>query len=343
MRFESPYALLLLALLPFALHTEYRCALFAWFFRKRRVAGSAISFSSPIGLHSIPSSGRASSKAFVMSLIQVVAFSVLVVALARPQAGTEFTEVDASGRDIMLALDISRSMHAADFFLDGRRVDRLEALKKVVNDFIDARRGDRMGLVVFGDKAFTQCPLTLDHLVLKDFVNSLEIGMAGHATAIGSAIAIALKRMKEIESESKVIVLVTDGKSNAGEIKPKEASRIAKSMGVKIYTIGIGGDGDAPFPAQTIFGHTMYQNRRMEFDQETLEAIAEITDGRYFQARDTEALTQIYSEIDKIEERVETTYQHIQYEERFLPFLLVGFLLLAASQMLGSTVYHSVP
>ncbi len=334
MRFDSPIALLLLLFVPL-------------FFRRvrGRAAGKSdsIAFSPPISVHSLPASTRSKLREPLLSVLGAASYCLLVLALARPQTGTEFTEVEASGRDIILSLDISGSMQALDFMLDGKRVDRLTALKAVVKKFIESRQGDRMGITVFGDHAFTQSPLTLDTIALKSYVDALEIGMSGKGTAIGDGIAIALKQIERIDSDSKVIILVTDGKSNSGKLQPAEAAKLASKLKVKVHTIGIGGEGYAPFPTETFFGRTAVVNRKLEFDEKTLRMIAEVTGGEYFYAKDTERLEQVYEEIDKLEERKEKTLEYVEYEERFMPFLILGMLLFFSEHLLTATVLLRVP
>lgn len=327
MRFESPWLLLLLLLTPL-------------FFRRKKQPSNALLFSSPLSLAKLkPERLRHFA---ILQLIHIASYVMLVLAVARPQYGTEFTETEASGRDIIIALDTSGSMQALDFFLDGDRVNRLVALQQVVKQFIAQRKGDRIGLVVFGDKSFTQCPLTLDSRILTQFVDALEIGMSGKGTAVGDGIAVALKQIRQIESDSKVVILVTDGKSNSG-ISPREAAKIAQKLGVKIHTIGIGGEGYAPFPTETIFGHTMLVDRKLEFDEQTLKDIAQITGGQYFYAKDTERLQQVYAEIDRLEERKEIIHEYVEYQERFFPFLLIGFILFLTYETLRSTVLLRIP
>ena len=349
MRFETPAAFCLVVFLPFLLEREHR----AWLVEKLRLKKwlkpreQGVQFASAVNYALLSAAAKQSSPravrgAMVMSLLRAAAFLLLVFALARPQEGVAFRQIDSSGRDIMLALDLSGSMQALDFFLDGKRVDRLVALKSVVLRFIKERQGDRIGLVVFGDKVFVQCPLTTDHEALKQFVDSLEIGMAGQSTAIGDALGISLKRIRSIKENSKVIVLVTDGKSNAGLLQPKEAAEIAKKMGVKIYCIGIGGPEPAPFPVKDVFGRTGLVDREMEYDGDALTEIANITGGKYYNAKDTDGFAKIIAEISKIEERKEKTFEYVDYEERFLPFLTAGVLLFLTAELLASSWYLKV-
>ena len=344
MTFASPEAFVLLIFLPFFIEELNLKRLLSRFFKNRPASpANSINHSFSDTHSSLPKSFRQRTRNPLLSLLAILAFILSVFSLARPQSDASFTEVEASGRDIMMILDISRSMHAMDFHIDRKRVNRLQALKKVVVDFIEKRKGDRMGLVVFGDQAYTQCPLTLDHKVLSKFVEDLEIGMAGNGTAIGSAIAIGLKRLKKIESESKVAVLVTDGQSNSGKLKPDEAAKIAKELDVKIYTIGIGSDKPAPFPVQDLFGRTRFRQQRMEFDEATLQSIASVTGAKYFRADNLEALENIYAEIDKIEERVEKAKTWVAYEEHFLPYLTASLLLFSIFYYLKYSFLLRVP
>jgi Ca-activated chloride channel family protein len=234
-------------------------------------------------------------------------------------------------------------MRALDFHIDGERVTRLQALQSVVGDFVREREGDRMGLVVFGSEVFTQCPLTKDIGVLSDFVSTLEIGMAGEGTALGDGTAIGLKRLKEIETDSKVLVLVTDGLQTAGKMNPLDAAAIAKQMGVKIYSIGIGGVGAAPFPSRTLFGFETLSYKDVPLDVETLTDMAKMTGGKYFHAKSTEELVSVYDEIDSLEERVETKFEHIEYEERYWWFLLSGVILFFLAESLRASYFRVIP
>jgi Ca-activated chloride channel family protein len=343
MRLESPWALLLLVFLPIFLETELFQKFFGRIFRRPPKTTDQISLSLPISSAELPLSRKATLRTSLLSTLKATAFILLVLALARPQTGTHFVETEASGRDIMLTLDLSGSMNALDFSIDGQRVNRLMALQDVVGKFIKERSGDRIGLVVFGENAFTQCPLTLDHNTLLTYLNDLRIGMAGQATAIGEAIAVSLKRLKDIESDSKVIILVTDGKSNAGSITPKDAAELSKKMNVKIHTIGIGGAGMAPFPTQTFFGTQTIGSRNLEFDEAALKEISALTGGKYYFADDTTQLKNIYKEIDTLEERKEKTHEFVEYEEQFLKFTKTGLMILVGYLLLQSTVFLKIP
>ena len=300
-------------------------------------------FSARTDLRACPVSWRVIYRRPILNLLRCLAFCFLVIGLSRPQTGNSYTEIEASGRDIMLSLDISGSMLAMDFFIDNQRVDRLSALKEVVGQFIDGRKNDRMGLVVFSESVFTQCPLTLDHQVLKDYLNAIQVGMAGKATAIGDGITVALKRLKDIEGESKVIVLVSDGKSNAGSVDPLEAAKLAAKLGIKIHVVGIGSEGYAPMPTNTIFGGIRLVNTKLDFDEVTLKEIAKLTGGEYFNAKDTAGLVAVYKSIDRLEERSEQSFQYVEYEEQFLPFLLIGLMCLITFEVLSFTIFRVIP
>ncbi|MBF0362230.1 MAG: VWA domain-containing protein [Oligoflexia bacterium] len=278
----------------------------------------------------------------ILTILRIVAIILLVVGLTRPQAGKKFSEIISEGVDIMLLLDTSGSMQALDFKLDGEPVNRLAVVKKVVADFVKKRPDDRMGIVVFGQEAFTQCPLTLDHGVLIEFFKKIEIGMAGDSTAIGSAIGTAINRMKDLKAKSKIVILLTDGRSNTGEIPPLDASELAKTFGIKIYTIGVGTKGKAPFLQDTIFGKR-YVYVDVEIDEETLIQIAKNTNGKYYRATDTKELEQIYDEIDKLEKNEVKLKEYTEYNELFHWFLIPGLLLLLIEILLSQTIFRKIP
>jgi len=229
-----------------------------------------------------------------------------------------------------------------DFELDGQRVTRLEAVKAVVSDFLQKRPGDRLGMVVFGEEAFTQAPLTLDHDLLQTLLGQLSIGMAGDATAIGSAIGVSVNRLKDLKAKSKVVVLLTDGQNTAGEIAPVQAAEAAAALGVKIYTVGVGAEGPAPFAVDTPFGQrTIYQEA--DLDEPTLRKIAEITQARFFRAKDTNELLQIYREIDRLEKSEAKVKEYMEYEERFHFFLIPGLALLVLEMIATRTWLRKIP
>ena len=287
-RFEDPWLLFFFIIIPLLL-------LYQW----KGVGKSRVRFSS---LDTFKKLKRSTSLLmnYVLVLLRCLALVLLIIALARPQSGTKASEVLTEGIDIMLCLDTSGSMQALDFKWKNERHNRLEVVKKVVSDFITGRTNDRIGMVVFGEEAFTQCPLTLDYGVLLNFLDRVEIGMAGDSTAIGSALATCVNRLKERKSKSKVIILLTDGRNNAGSLSPQTAAEIAQTFSIKVYTVGVGTEGEVPFLVDTIFGKK-YMYQRVDLDEETLQEIATITGGSYFKATNTEALEEIYKKIDKLE------------------------------------------
>ena len=346
LHFDTPWAFALLLLLPFALEPETREKLFSAF-RGRSSNGKgseqAAAFSSPVSFEELLSGEGVVRRIHVLNFLRLLTTTLLIVALARPQTGTEFTEVETSGRDIMITLDISGSMQALDFMINRQRVSRLAALKSVVKDFVLERKEDRMGLVIFGTDVFTQCPLTSDHKVVADFVDRLDFGMVGDGTALGDAIALSVKRIRDIPGNSKVVVLVTDGVKTAGNIEPKEAAEIAKKEKIKIYTVGIGSSGPAPFPVTNAFGQTVYVQENIPLDVDTLKLIADTTGGRFFRATRTDSLRDVYQEINHLEERVEKQSQFIDYQEQFVSYLLASLLSFLLYQFLRVTKYLVIP
>ena len=271
---------------------------------------------------------------FVLWLLAVCA---IIIALARPQSSSGGQNVNTEGVDIVMALDISPSMLAEDL-----KPNRIEAAKKVAIDFIDSRPDDRIGLVVFSGESFTQCPITSDHSVLKNLFSGIESGMLADGTAIGEGLATAVGRIKESKAKSKVIILLTDGVNNVGEISPQTAGDIARTFNIRVYTIGVGTRGMAPYPVQTPFG-VQYQNVPVDIDENILKGISAETGGKYFRATHTAQLKNIYAEIDKLEKtRIEvTTFRH--KSEEFHPLILIALLLLAIERLLQYTLLRKLP
>lgn len=270
-------------------------------------------------------------------------FALLVVAMARPQWGTRKVETLTRGVNIILAVDVSKSMAAIDFETKGEVVNRLEAVKSVVSDFIARRTADRIGMVVFGTHAFTQVPLTRDYDTIVYILDRLTIGSAGDSTAIGDAIGISLKRLRDIESKSNVIILLTDGESNAGELSPDEAAEMAEKQGVKMYTIGVGGEGRAPFLVDhPLFGQ-QYVYQQVSMDEDALRRIADRTGGAYFKAENTEALRQVYKTIDQMEKTDVPVEQYTDYRELYPPLVILALLLLMLRWVAENTRYLEVP
>jgi Ca-activated chloride channel family protein len=269
---------------------------------------------------------------------RLTAIALLVIVLARPQSSNRWENVSTQGIDIVIALDISSSMLARDL-----KPDRLEASKDVAVEFISGRRNDRMGLVVFSGESFTQCPLTTDHSVLINLFKEIKSGMVEDGTALGVGLANAVKRLKDSEAISKVIILLTDGVNNRGAIDPITAAELAKTFGIRVYTIGVGTMGTADYPQQDIFGRTRYVKMPVEIDEETLQHISDITDGRYFRATNNNSLREIYLEIDQLEKSKINVKEFSRKEEEFLPFALAALVLLVLEFILRRTVLRSIP
>ncbi len=318
-------------------------ALLPWWARRRRKA-AALRFSSLETLSRLKPSKSLLLRRLVLGL-RVLTLGLLILAMARPQTGRKQTQVRTEGIDIVLVLDTSGSMQALD--LDGdraiaRRRNRLQVAKSVVEEFIRKRDNDQVGLVVFGDQAFTQCPLTLDHGIVATFLERIEIGIAGDGTAIGSALGTAVKRLKDSEAKSKVIILLTDGRNNAGTLSPAKAAEIAKTFGIKIYAIGAGTRGKAPFLVESFFGKQVVYEA-VEIDEPSLEAIALETGGAYFRAQDEGALAAIYDQIDNLEKTEITMHTYMEYNERFRAFVLPALGLLLLEVGLLGTRFRKLP
>jgi Ca-activated chloride channel family protein len=270
-------------------------------------------------------------------ILRVIAVALFIVALARPQTFSSGEDINTEGIDIVMVLDISSSMLAEDF-----KPNRLEEAKNVIDNFVKGRTSDRIGLVIFARDAFTQCPLTVDYPVLRNLLKDVKSGMLEDMTAIGNAIATGVDRLKDSDAKSKVIILLTDGVNNAGEVDPVSAAEIAKTFGIRIYTIGVGTRGNAPFPVQTPFG-MRYQMAPVEIDEGVLQKIAGITDGQYFRATDNRTLEDIYNKIDRLEKtRIEVT-SYRNAKELFYGWLGCGILLLLAEVSLSKTVLRKIP
>ncbi len=275
-------------------------------------------------------------------ILRVGCLTLLVLASARPQFFNVSRQIRTPGVDIMLCLDTSGSMRAFDFQLDNEPVTRLTAVKKVVADFIKKREMDRIGLVVFGQEAFTQSPLTLDKGLLLGLVEKMEVGMAGDRTAIGSAIAVGGKRLKDLKAKSKVLILLTDGRHNAGELTPEEAAEAVGALGVKIYTIGVGGKGPAPFKVKTFFG-TRLIHQEVDLDEETLRKVAEVGGGKYFRAADSEKLSEIYDIIDRQEKTEIEVKEFFHFKELYYYFLIPALCLFVLEALLKNTFLRVIP
>jgi Ca-activated chloride channel family protein len=329
--FAHPWVLLLLLVIP----------LLAWL--KGKFGGTAgVTFSDTVMLAKIGNRRRSRAGAFLVALTYL-ALVLFIVALARPQLGRITTRVQATGVDIMLVLDVSRSMLAEDFTIGNRRANRIDAVKLVTEQFIRERPNDRIGLVAFAGRPYLVSPLTLDHDWLIRNLERLRIGLVEDGTAIGSAIASAANRLKDKEAKTKLIVLLTDGDNNAGKVQPLTAAEAAKALGIRIYTIGAGTEGEAPFPLTNQFGRTVYRNVLVKFDEKTLQEIAAMTSGQYFRATDTNSLRTIFGEIDKLEKSKVEVEKTAQYRDLFMWFLIPGLACLALETLLSQTVWRRLP
>jgi len=330
-RFASPYFFLILLLLPVAA-VLYR--------RKMRSPVMGVPTVARFG-------GIARSTAlkmmWVMPVLKFTALALMVIALARPQWGTQRINILTEGINIILAVDISESMAALDFKQEGKVVNRLQAVKGVIHDFVGKRSGDRIGLVVFGTHAYTQVPMTRDYGTIDTILDKIKIGAAGKSTAIGDAMGISLKRLKDIKSPSHVIILLTDGRSNTGELSPAAAADIAAQRGVKVYTIGVGTKGRAPFLIRHPLLGERYVYQQVDIDEATLKSIAEKTGGVYFRAENTKGLKEIYAAIDAMEKSRVKTRTYAEYREFYLYFLVPALICLALWSILANTRYLRVP
>ncbi|MGD8699704.1 MAG: VWA domain-containing protein [Gemmatimonadales bacterium] len=327
-RLADPYYLLLLLALPILVY---------WYVARRSRKGGTIRYSDVRALkRSDP--GRAGRYRHVLFGLRLLALAALIVAFARPQTGVTGETVRTEGIDIVLGLDLSSSMLAEDL-----EPNRIEAAKQVAADFVAGRRNDRIGVVAFAAEAFTQAPLTLDHNVVVNLISELEVGMIEDGTAVGMGLATAVKRLQESEAESKVVVLLTDGRNNRGEIDPTTAAQMAQALGVKVYAIGAGRRGTARVPVDDPYFGRRYVQMRVNIDEEVLHEVAELTGGRYYRATDRESLENIYREIDELE-TTEIEVQHFtRYGELFHYPLIFGLVLIVLEIGLANTVLRKLP
>ena len=306
--------------------------------QKRRYHSASIKYSDLKIVKRSIKTGRQKLR-FILPAMRVIAVILFIIAFARPQAGTENREVSTEGIDIMLALDVSGSMKAEDF----KPHNRLYVAKEEIKKFVEKRISDRIGLVVFSQSSFTQCPLTLDYGILLTFLDQVKFGMIKDGTAIGMALANCVNRLRESPSKSKVVILLTDGVNNAGQIDPLTAATIAKTMNVKIYTIGAGKPGNAMYPVDDpIFGKR-YVYLPNEIDEATLQEIAGKTGGKYFRARSEDELEEIYTEIDRLEKTEIKVNEYVQYRELFSIFVMFGLGFLVLEMFLSQTVFRKIP
>jgi Ca-activated chloride channel family protein len=325
--FANPGFLFLLLIVP---------ALAVWYFYRRKENQAVLQVSSTRGFRRDYVQWRhyLYNGLYVARLL---AITLLILALARPQTSLSRQSINVEGIDLVIALDISGSMLAQDF-----HPDRIEAAKDIAMEFIDGRPNDRIGLVIFSGESFTQCPITTDHAVLKNLFKEIKSGMIDDGTALGDGLALAISRLKDSKAVSKVIILLTDGVNNMGSVDPLSAAEIGKLFGIRIYTIGIGTMGYAPYPVQTPFGIQM-QQMKVEIDEPLLFKISQMTDGKYFRAQNNTKLRAIYKEIDKMEKtRIDVT-EFRKKKEEFLPLVLLAFVLLAFEGLIRYAVLKTIP
>ncbi len=325
--FANPsYLWLLLIIIPLVIWYIYR-------YKKRYASMRISSIEAFKGIKT----GIKSKYLHLLFVLRILVLSLLIIIIARPQAKDVWNDVSVKGIDIMLTVDISSSMLARDF-----KPNRLEAAKEVATKFINDRPNDRIGLVIFAGEAFTQCPLTPDHATLINLLQSVKTGMLEDGTTIGEGLATAVSRLKDSKAKSKVIILLTDGVNNMGSIDPITAAEIAKTFGIRVYTIGVGTYGEAPYPVQTPFG-IQYQPMKVEIDEALLQKVAKITDGQYFRATNKKKLEQIYQQIDKLEKTKIKVKQISKKTDQYLLFGLLALLLIFIEALLRYTYLKTMP
>ena len=325
--FANPeYFYFLLLLLP----------LIVWYILKDKNAHASIQVSTVKSFNAAPKTYKYYLR-HALIVFRVLAIAFIIIAMARPQSSNKFEDTITEGIDIVMSLDISSSMLARDF-----EPDRLEAAKEVASQFITGRPEDKIGLVIFSGESFTQCPLTTDHAVLINLFKDIQSGMIEDGTAIGLGLANAVNRLKDSEAKSKVVILLTDGDNNRGEIAPLTAAELAKSFDIRVYTIGIGTIGTAPYPYQTPYGISM-RNMPVKFDESVLKEIAQMTGGQYFRATDNNKLKAIYEEIDKLEKSKIEVKQYSTKNEEFLLFALAGALFLLLEIAFRNSILRNIP
>lgn len=325
--FAHPKLLYLLILIP---------AFVAWYIFRQKDSRASLQMSSLMPFGSSPKTIRVYLRHLPFAL-RMVAMGFVIIVLARPQSFNVTQDIETEGIDIMLSLDISSSMLAQDF-----NPDRLEAAKDIAIQFVSGRRSDRIGLVTFAGESFTMCPLTTDYKTIVNQINEITLGLIEDGTAIGVGLATAVARLKDSDAQSKVVILLTDGVNNKGEVTPITAAEIAKTYNIRVYTVGVGTHGTAPYPVETPFGRRL-QEMKVEIDENTLKEIAQLTGGEYFRATDGAGLIRVYEKIDELEktkiEVVETTRQ----KEEFSLYAMLALAIIGLEILLRSTVLRSIP
>ena len=324
--FANPKLLWLLLLVPLAI---------LWYVLRHKKQEASVRFSDMTGFVKLPKTWKAYLRHLLFAL-KMAALALLIVALARPQSSSTNSTSNIEGIDIVMAMDVSGSMLARDL-----KPDRLTAAKRVASDFVEGRPGDRMGLVIFSGETFTQVPLTTDHAVMLNMLGEMKNGLIDDGTAIGDGLATAISRLKDSEAISKVVILLTDGLNNAGSVDPYTAGEMAKLFGIRVYTIGVGSYGTAPYPVQTPFG-TQIQQMKVEIDEKLLTQIANMTGGKYFRATSNQKLDEVYQEIDKLERsKIEVT-EFRRLHEEFYPLVAWALALLLLEFLLRKTIFRTL-
>ncbi len=330
MQFANPeYLFLLLLLIP----------VIAWYVWKQSVAQASLQVSTTSPFAHLPRSWKEYLRHVNFALL-CGAFALAVVVLARPQSSDSWSQSNTEGIDIVISLDVSNSMQMEDF-----RPNRLEASKDVASKFVAGRPNDNIGLVLFGKESFTMCPMTSDHAVVSNMINSVNFDLIdGGSTAIGDGLVTAVNRIRSGSAKSKVIILLTDGSNNSGDVSPKDAAQVAKLIGVRLYTIGVGSKGEFDVTVgYDPFGRPVKQKATADIDEDTLRAMAQLTGGRYFRATDKSSLAEIFDEIDQMEKTKMSVREFSHKEEEYLPFILGAILLLLLHIVLRNTLLKSVP
>lgn len=330
-RFVHPLVLALLALIPLLA-----------FLKGRRGATAALKYSTTGVLRALGVARRATSGR-LLSALRLLVVGLVIVAAARPQVGHGSTEVEASGIDILLAVDVSSSMEALDFQVHDVPVSRIEVVKRVVSEFIGNRPNDRIGLVAFAGRPYMVSPMTLDHDWLTRRLETIETGKIEDGTAIGSAIASGVNRLRDQDAKSRIVILLTDGMNNAGKVAPATAAEAAQALGIKVYTIGAGTRGEAPVPVTDAFGRKRLAMAKVDIDEKILTEVADMTGARYFRATDTDSLRKIYEEIDRLETTTRKIRKFSHYRELYGFALFPALLLFGAEILLRRTRFRRLP
>ncbi len=330
--FKDPWVLLFILLIPLLIAVV-----------RRRRTDSTFIFSSKELVEDLKPTFRQRLSGSLI-IFRSLGLVLIIFALARPQSIMEETKTVSEGVDIVLALDMSGSMLAEDFKIGAKRINRSDVVKEVVKEFIQKRKDDRIGMVAFAARAYTACPLATDYSWINENLDRVKVGMIEDGTAIGSAIASSLNRLRTSKTKSRIIILLTDGINNAGNISPIVAAEAARALKIKIYTIGVGTKGLVPYPVgKDTFGRSVYQNIPIEIDEEMLKRVSDMTGGKYYRATDTESLRRIYDDINKLEKSNIEHFGYRETSELFYYFLIPGLIILGLEILLANTVFLKVP